>query len=62
MPPDTAKNVGNPTGNIVDACSPHAQDSVELLVSGADLSSDGLDELAELLLKLGRTNATPNNR
>ena len=64
MLPGTANNTGNPapTGSLNNPDSPDAGGFMELLVSGTELSSDGLDELAALLLKLGRPNERPNSR
>ena len=64
MVPDTANTVGNPssTGSPTDTGSRGPEESAKLLVSGNELSSEGLDELAALLLRLGRPDDGRNNR
>ena len=64
MVPDTANTVGNSstTGSPTDADSRGPEESAKLLVSGNELSSEGLDELAALLLRLGRPEDGRNNR
>ena len=64
MPPNTTKTTGNSlsTDTPIDDGSPFREDSAELLVSGTELSSEGLDELAALLLRLGRPNEGRKNR
>jgi len=64
MVPDATNTVGNSSSNEspTDTNSRAGEESAKLLVSGSELSSAGLDELAALLLRLGRPNDGRKNR
>lgn len=55
MPNKAANRADDLAGNTLEATDVSACSEATLTVSGTDLSSDGLDEIAALLLRLGRS-------